>query len=229
MQNNKALSSKVNFFTKHIRIILIVLSTATFGQFIIEEAIQNYGFGVGSMFFAKTYQSNMREAVASLDRYEQFHNGCQGIMYALYLGNPVTAVWFQKFMESNKAKITEWRKVLAEVSKNDWKANVSTNTYSQRSQSNYKRSDPYGAGQNYRSNNGFNQNDRPGGNSGGNTAPGRGNSYSTGNSEVNPAYNNSYVYTADWGRVIIWRKKQWDSGKKYPSSSNNTAETISKN
>lgn len=226
MQNNKALFRKVNFFTKHLRVIIIILSTATFGQFIIEEAIQNYGFGVGSMFFAKTYQGNMKESIASLDKYEQFHNACQGIMYGLYLGNPLTAIWFQKFMESNRAKIAEWRKVLAEVSKNDWKANVSGNTYPQRSQSNYKQGNSYGAGSNYRSNNGFNQNDRPRSNSRSNTALGRGNSYSTTNSEVNPAYNNAYVYKADWGRVIIWRKDKWDSGKKYPSNSSSSAATI---
>jgi len=104
---------KINLFKLRYRTILIAIGvtmgTATFGQFIVEEALQNLGFGTGSFLFANTYKAAPDEAMKALKYYRLFHDRCQNLMYVLYIGNPISAIWFQLFMESNEKKIDYWQ------------------------------------------------------------------------------------------------------------------------
>lgn len=98
--------------TKLLWIIISIASTATFGQFIIEESIQNYGFGLSTLMMSKQYYRDPKAALASIETYTKFHNACQKIMYGLYIGNPLTAIWFQRFMVSNLEKIKLWKETV---------------------------------------------------------------------------------------------------------------------
>ena len=94
-----------------ITLVTLIMGTSTFGQFIIEEALQNYGFGVGSFLFGNTYKSAPEESLLALKEYTIFHNSCQKVMNLLYLGNPISAIWFQLFMQSNLKKIKHWTNI----------------------------------------------------------------------------------------------------------------------
>lgn len=100
---------------KRKRLFLIgfaIISSATFGQFIIEEALQNFGFGVMTLMMNKVHTRNIDKAhyvLRQIEHYETFHNATQGIMYILYIGNPISAIWFQQFMVSNREKIRYWK------------------------------------------------------------------------------------------------------------------------
>jgi hypothetical protein len=39
-----------------------------------------------------------------LDTYQKFQDGCQVIMYGLYILNPISAIWFSKFMQASNEK-----------------------------------------------------------------------------------------------------------------------------
>ena len=91
------------------RFFLIVFTTCAFGQFILEEALQNYGFGV----YILISNDMWAEAQDGVYSYQQFHNSCDSIMKVLAVGNPISAVWFDKFMQADKKKIAVWKNLIA--------------------------------------------------------------------------------------------------------------------
>ena len=104
-------------FRKLITIILAIAGTATFGQFIIEESIQNIGFGVSMLIMNKMYRNSLDKANFTLDavnKYQRFHDTCQTIMYGLYVGNPLSAIWFHQYMISDQIKLDYYRKLVKE-------------------------------------------------------------------------------------------------------------------
>jgi len=104
-------------FRKLITIILAIATTSAFGQFIIEESIQNYGFGVSMLIMNKMYRNSLDKAYYTqnaVNQYQTFHNTCQSIMYVLYIGNPITAIWFQQYMRSDQAKLDYYTKLVKE-------------------------------------------------------------------------------------------------------------------
>lgn len=104
-------------YRKLITIILAIAGTAAFGQFIIEESIQNYGFGVSMLIMNKLYRNSLDKAYYTqnaVNQYQLFHDSCQGIMYVLYIGNPLTAIWFQQYMRSDQAKLNYYTKLIKE-------------------------------------------------------------------------------------------------------------------
>lgn len=115
-KKKRSLLLKLNILKLRYRLVLwiigLTMGTSTFGQFIIEEALQNYGFGVGSFLFASTYKAAPQEALTALNHYRKFHKTCQTIMYLLYVGNPISAIWFQLFMSSNCKKIDYWQRIV---------------------------------------------------------------------------------------------------------------------
>lgn len=90
------------------KIFLIVFTTCAFGQFIIEEALQNYGFGVYVLISNKMWE----DASAGVYCYQRFHNSCDKIMKVLAVGNPISAIWFAKFMEADQKKLTIWKNLI---------------------------------------------------------------------------------------------------------------------
>jgi len=86
--------------------VLFIMSSASFSQFIIEEAIQNYSFGVMSIVMNKDWDMLREE----LPKYQAFHDSCQKFMYITYCLNPLTGYYFQFFMDSNQAKIDIWKR-----------------------------------------------------------------------------------------------------------------------
>ena len=115
-QPEKTKPKKIKF-RKLITFILAIAGTSAFGQFIIEESIQNMGFGVSMLIMNKLYRNSIDKAQYTLNTvedYQAFHNSCQAIMYALYVGNPITAIWFQKYMESDQKKLDQYKKLVKE-------------------------------------------------------------------------------------------------------------------
>lgn len=87
------------------KILLIIFTTCAFGQFIIEEALQNYGFGIYILI-----SNNMwYEAEEAILDYEYFYVRCLRIMKCLSIGNPITAIWFSKYMEADAHKQHYWK------------------------------------------------------------------------------------------------------------------------
>ena len=89
--------------------VLFIMSSASFGQFITEEAIQNYGFGVMSLVMNKDWDMLAQE----LPKFQAFHDSCQKFMYITYCLNPLTGYYFQFFMDSNQHKIDIWKRQVA--------------------------------------------------------------------------------------------------------------------
>ena len=85
---------------------IFLITGATFAQFITEEAIQNYGFGIMSLAMNDDYDLLREE----LPKYQAFHNKCQKFMYITYCLNPLTGYYFQFYMESNQYKIDIWQR-----------------------------------------------------------------------------------------------------------------------
>ena len=102
---------------KIITVILAIAGTAAFGQFIIEESLQNLGFGASMLIMNKLYRNSLDNAKyvqSAVDQYQSFHNSCQKVMTVLYIGNPVTAIWFHKYMLSDQVKLNHYKKLLKE-------------------------------------------------------------------------------------------------------------------
>lgn len=89
-----------------LMIAIFLFTSASFAQFLTEEAIQNYGFGVMSLVMQDDWDILREE----LPHFQAFHNKCQNFMYVTYCLNPLTGYYFQFFMESNQAKIDIWQR-----------------------------------------------------------------------------------------------------------------------
>jgi len=89
-----------------LMLAIYLFTSASFAQFLTEEAIQNYGFGVMSLVMNDDYDLLREE----LPHFQAFHNKCQNFMYVTYCLNPLTGYYFQFFMESNQRKIDIWEK-----------------------------------------------------------------------------------------------------------------------
>lgn len=100
-QNKKQEKRKALFM-----LAIFLITGATFAQFITEEAIQNYGFGVMSLAMNDDYDLLREE----LPHYQAFHDKCQKFMYITYCLNPLTGYYFQFYMESNQYKIDIWQR-----------------------------------------------------------------------------------------------------------------------
>ena len=85
---------------------IYLFTSASFAQFLTEEAIQNYGFGVMSLVMEDDYDLLREE----LPHFQAFHDKCQTFMYITYCLNPLTGYYFQFFMESNQRKIDIWNR-----------------------------------------------------------------------------------------------------------------------
>lgn len=100
--NNKKQSKRKAYFM----LAFFIFTSATFAQFLTEEAIQNYGFGVMSLAMRSDWDLLHEE----LPRYQAFHDMCQNFMYVTYCLNPLTGYYFQFFMESDQRKIDIWNR-----------------------------------------------------------------------------------------------------------------------
>lgn len=89
-----------------LMLAIYIVTSASFAQFLTEEAIQNYGFGVMSLVMEDDYDLLREE----LPHFQAFHDKCQNFMYLTYCLNPLTGYYFQFFMESNQAKIDIWQR-----------------------------------------------------------------------------------------------------------------------
>ena len=89
-----------------LMLAIFLITGATFAQFITEEAIQNYGFGIMSLAMNDDYDLLREE----LPKYQAFHDKCQKFMYVTYCLNPLTGYYFQYYMDSNQYKIDIWNR-----------------------------------------------------------------------------------------------------------------------
>ena len=89
-----------------LMLAIYLVTSASFAQFVTEEAIQNYGFGVMSLAMEDDYDLLREE----LPHFQAFHNKCQLFMYGTYCLNPLTGYYFQFYMESNQRKIDIWQR-----------------------------------------------------------------------------------------------------------------------
>ena len=65
----------------------------------------------------KLYRNSLDKAYYTqnaVNQYQGFHDTAQKIMYVLYIGNPLTAVWFQQYMRSDQAKLDYYHKLIKE-------------------------------------------------------------------------------------------------------------------
>lgn len=97
-----------------LKIALVITTTCAFGQFIIEESLQCYGFGV-FVLVSNALWSEAEEAV--LD-YEAFYIRCLRLMQWLSTGSPITSIWFNKYMEAEGSKIHYFKKVILHKTRN---------------------------------------------------------------------------------------------------------------
>lgn len=89
-----------------LMLAIYLFTGASFAQFLTEEAIQNYGFGVMSLVMEDDYDLLREE----LPHFQAFHDKCQTFMYITYCLNPLTGYYFQFFMTSNQRKIDIWNR-----------------------------------------------------------------------------------------------------------------------
>lgn len=89
--------------------VLFVASTASFMDFINEESIQMYNFGIMSITMNKDWDLLREE----LPKYQAFHDTCLKMHYVCTVLNPLTGAYFQKFYEADQHKIDIWRRQIA--------------------------------------------------------------------------------------------------------------------
>jgi len=88
--------------------VLFVMSTASFMDFINEEAVQMYNFGIMSIVMNKDWDM-LRE---QLPKYQAFHDTCLKMHYVCTVLNPLTGFYFQKFYEADQYKIDVWTRLV---------------------------------------------------------------------------------------------------------------------
>jgi len=89
-------------------IVLFVASTASFSDFLIEEAVQMYNFGIMSIVMNKDWDMLREE----LPKYQAFHDTCLKMHYVCTVLNPFTGFYFQKFYEADQYKIDVWTRLV---------------------------------------------------------------------------------------------------------------------
>ena len=88
--------------------VLFVMSTASFMDFINEEAVQMYNFGIMSIVMNKDWDMLREE----LPKYQAFHDTCLKMHYVCTVLNPFTGFYFQKFYEADQYKIDVWTRLV---------------------------------------------------------------------------------------------------------------------
>ena len=86
--------------------VLFVASTASFCDFLNEEAVQMYNFGIMSIVMNKDWDMLREE----LPKYQAFHDTCLKMHYVCTVLNPLTGAYFQKFYEADQHKIDIWKR-----------------------------------------------------------------------------------------------------------------------
>ena len=86
--------------------VLFVASTASFCDFLNEEAVQMYNFGIMSLVMNKDWDM-LREEIP---KYQAFHDTCLKMHYVCTVLNPLTGAYFQKFYEADQHKIDIWKR-----------------------------------------------------------------------------------------------------------------------
>jgi len=89
-----------------LMVVLFVMSTASFLDFIEEEALQMYNFGIMSIVMNKDWDMLREE----LPKYQAFHDTCLKMHYVCTGLNPFTGFYFQKFYEADQHKIDIWKR-----------------------------------------------------------------------------------------------------------------------
>ena len=88
--------------------VLFVASTASFCDFLNEEAVQMYNFGIMSIVMNKDWDMLREE----LPKYQAFHDTCLKMHYICTVFNPITGFYFQKFYEADQYKIDVWTRLV---------------------------------------------------------------------------------------------------------------------
>jgi len=88
--------------------VLFVASTASFLDFIGEESVQMYNFGIMSIVMNKDWDMLREE----LPKYQAFHDTCLKMHYICTVFNPITGFYFQKFYEADQYKIDVWTRLV---------------------------------------------------------------------------------------------------------------------
>jgi len=88
--------------------VLFVASTASFCDFLNEEAVQMYNFGIMSIVMNKDWDLLREE----LPKYQAFHDTCLKMHYVCTVLNPLTGTYFQKFYEADQYKIDVWTRLI---------------------------------------------------------------------------------------------------------------------
>ena len=89
-----------------LMLAIFLITGATFAQFITEEAIQCYGFGIMSLAMNDDWDTLREE----LPKYQAFHDTCQKFMYITYCLNPLTGYYFHFYMVADQRKIDIWNR-----------------------------------------------------------------------------------------------------------------------
>ena len=85
---------------------IYLFTSATFCSFILEEALQCYGFGIMGLAFNDDWDMLREE----LPKYQKFHDSCQTIHYVATVLNPLTGYYFQLYFDADQAKIDIWQR-----------------------------------------------------------------------------------------------------------------------
>ncbi|MCW3140681.1 MAG: hypothetical protein N2V72_00655 [Methanophagales archaeon] len=88
--------------------VLFVMSTASFQDFVLEEAVQMYNFGIMSIVMNKDWDMLREE----LPKYQAFHDTCLKLHYVCTVLNPFTGIFFQNFYEADQYKIDVWTRLV---------------------------------------------------------------------------------------------------------------------
>lgn len=89
-----------------IAIVIYLVLQASFCQFILEESLQNFNFGIMSLSMNDDWDLLREE----LPNYQNFHDKAQIVMYISYFLNPLTGYYFQMYMYADQQKIDIWQK-----------------------------------------------------------------------------------------------------------------------
>lgn len=89
-----------------LMLAIYLFTSATFCSFILEEALQCYGFGVMSLAMNDDWDMLREE----LPKYQAFHDTCQKIHYIATVLNPLTGYYFQLYFDADQHKIDIWQR-----------------------------------------------------------------------------------------------------------------------
>ena len=104
----KSAKEKTQKWKSIVLIVLFIMSSASFADFVLEESLQMANFGIMSVTMNKDWDM-LREEIP---KYQAFHDSCHRIHIIATALNPLTGFYFEKFYEADQYKIDVWTRLV---------------------------------------------------------------------------------------------------------------------